>query len=179
MWKIKFWHHYVTPACVGMCLWTEQYAFVKWMKLFWHGTVVCNVKSIPGFIIPCWSFIHAQSAVRSCQDSLQPRGLRLWNQTFKVTLFHSIFIFTFSKEKAKKTTFWSFRKTSCQFSPSEITLLLSRCSVMAAWLWVTSLWVTNVETESGMYACKDLFALLKNFNSTKDISNKAIFPQNN
>lgn len=79
------------------------------------------------------------------------------NETFRVTMFDSIFLLTFSRKKTKRMISWSLRKPNYQFRPSGTALMLSCCSLMAIWLWVTSLWVTNVETDLGTHACIRFF----------------------
>ena len=86
---------------------------------------------------------------RSSEDS--------WNQTFRVTIFDSIFLLTFNRKKTKRMMSRSLRKPNYQFWPSGTALILSCHSLMAIWLRVTSLWVTNVETDLGTHGCIGFF----------------------
>lgn len=90
--------------------------------------------------------------LRSPNSSEDPQ-----NQTFRVTIFDSIFLLTLSRKKTERMMSRSLRKPNYQFWPIGTALMLSHRSLMAIWFRVTSLWVMNVETDSGTHACIGFF----------------------
>lgn len=77
----------------------------------------------------------------------------------------------------------SLRKPSYQFWSSGIAFFLSCHSLMATWIHMTSLGITDVERDFRTHACVGFFfffVMLTNVcSTTEDIPNEVIFPQNN
>lgn len=99
---------------------------------------------------------HSHSKCRQVLSGL-PTDKDPQNLTFRKITFDSILFFTFTRKKTKKMMLRSLRKPNYQFWSSGTAFFLSCHSLMAAWLHVTSLGVTDVERDFRTHACVGFF----------------------